>query len=206
MKGSLICCLLLFSLGLNAQKKMYKNVLGDHIELIQVDATNSYIVEVETSNNNEISILAEMEGEYSQDLGLDVLTNGNTLLVETGFTPNFENPNDKLSAHKVISIAIRIKIPRQKKLEVFGTNARVVVEGTYKNVDVSLSDGACLLKNLKADAKVKTQSGNITIVAKSAEIKTHNKYGSISTNPIPIGVSSFMLETITGNIVLSKTE
>ena len=206
MKGSLICCLLLFSLGLNAQKKMYKNVLGDHIELIQVDATNSYIVEVETSNNNEISILAEMEGEYSQDLGLDVLTNGNTLLVETGFTPNFENPNDKLSAHKVISIAIRITMPRQKKLEVFGTNARVVVEGTYKNVDVSLSDGACLLKNLKADAKVKTQSGNITIFAKSAEIKTHNKYGNVSTNPIPLGISSFMLETITGNIVLSKTE
>ncbi|CAN0604957.1 unnamed protein product, partial [Ectocarpus sp. 12 AP-2014] len=163
LKGFIISCLLLCSFAVNAQKKVYKNVLDDHIELIQVDATNCFIVEVETSNDNQITVQTEIEGEYSQDLGIEVFTNGNTLLLDTGFTPNFKNPNDKLSAHKVISIAIKIIMPIQKKLEVFGTNARVVVEGAYKEVNISLSDGECFLNNVLGSTKVKTQSGNISV-------------------------------------------
>ena len=140
MKGFIISCLLLCFFAVNAQKKVYKSVLDDHIELIQVDATNCFIVEVETSNDNQITVQTEIEGEYSQDLGIEVFTNGNTLLIDAGFNPNFKNPNDKLSAHKVISIAIKIIMPIQKKLEVFGTNARVVLEGAYKEVNISLSD------------------------------------------------------------------
>ncbi|MBU2900841.1 hypothetical protein [Maribacter dokdonensis] len=206
MKGFIISCLLLYSFAVNAQKKVYKSVLDDHIELIQVDATNCFIVEVETSNDNQITVQTEIEGEYSQYLEIEVFTNGNTLLIDTGFTPNFKNPNDKLSAHKVISIAIKIIMPIQKKLEVFGTNARVVVEGTYKEVNISLSDGACFLNNVLGSTKVKTQSGNISVVAKAADITTVSKYGDVSRNPIPFGTSSFLLETITGNILLSKTE
>lgn len=65
---------------------------------------------------------------------------------------------------------------------------------------------ACFLNNVLGSTKVKTQSGNISVVAKAADITTASKYGDVSRNPIPFGTSSFLLETITGNILLSKTE
>ncbi|MGB2760726.1 MAG: hypothetical protein WBC58_12275 [Maribacter stanieri] len=206
MKKCLLYFLLLLCLGLNAQKKIYNKILADHIGLIQIDATNCYVVEVHTSLGNEISVEAEIEGEYSQDLGLEVATNGNTLIIETGFTPSFENPNDKLSAHKVISILLRLNMPVHKKLEIFGTNSRVVIDGVYKELNVSLSDGTCLLNNVDADATVKSQSGNIKVVSESAQINATSKYGKVSFNSIPYGTSTYKLETVTGNIDLSKTE
>ena len=198
--------MLLFSIGLSAQKKMYENVLADDISLIQVDATNCFIVEVQTGKSNEISIVAEMEGEYSQDLDLEVSTNGATLFVETGFTPNFENPNDKLSAHKVVSISLKLKIPSYKNLEIYGTNTRVELEGGYDKLHVSLSDGTCVLNNIEAEAEIKSQSGNIKVFSAAAAISATSKYGGVSTNLIPKGNSTFTLETVTGNIDLTKTE
>lgn len=193
-------------MGLNAQKKIYNKILAEHIGLIQVDATNCFIVEVHTIEGGEISVEAEIEGEYSQDLGLEIVTNGNTLVIETGFTPSFENPNDKLSAHKVISILLRLNMPLHKKLEIFGTNSRVVIDGVYKELHVSLSDGTCLLNNVDADATVKSQSGNIKVVSTAAQINAISKYGTVSFNSIPYGTSTYKLETVTGNIDLSKTE
>jgi len=206
LKDYLSCILFLFCIALNAQKKVYKNFLADHIELIQVDATNSFLVEVETSESSEIVIETQMEGEYSQDLGLEVIIDGNTLLVESGFTPNFENPNDKLSAHKVVSISVLMKIPLHKKLEIFGTNSRVVVGGEFEEIDISLSDGACVLIDVIADITVKSQSGNIKVMSKAAKITAISKYGTISSNPIPLGTSIYKLQTVTGNIDFSKTE
>ncbi|MDF4220455.1 hypothetical protein PXC01_02580 [Maribacter sp. M208] len=206
MKGSLLYFMLLLSFGLCAQKKVYKNVLADNIGLIQVDATNCFIVEIHTGNSNRVSIEAEMEGEYSKDLELEVSTNGNTLIVDTVFAPNFKNPNDKLSAHKVISIALRLTLPSYKNLEIFGTNTRVVLDGTYKDLQVSLADGNCMLNNIIANAEIKTQSGNIKVYSTGATIDAISKYGVVSSNKIPKGNSSLKLQTVTGNIDLFKTE
>lgn len=185
---------------------MYNKILAAHIGFIQVDATNCFIVEVQTNKGNEITIEAEMEGEYSQDLDLEVSTNGTTLIVETGFSPSFENPNDKLSAHKVVSILLKLNIPQHKQLEIFGTNSRVVVEGVFKELNISLSDGACVLNKVEANAKVKSQSGHIEIISGGAQISAESKYGTVSSNKIPYGNSIFKLQTVTGNIDLSKTE
>ena len=81
-----------------------------------MNAANCFKVEFHTGDGNEINIEAEIEGEYSQDLDLKVNTNGTTVLIEAGFAPSFENPNDKLSAHKVVSILLKITIPYFKKL------------------------------------------------------------------------------------------
>ncbi|WP_405412136.1 hypothetical protein [Maribacter sp. Asnod1-A12] len=206
MKAKIFCFLLVLCSGLQAQKKRHNQVLASNIDLIQIDAANCFIVEVNTVVGNEINVEAEMEGEYSQDLDLEVVTNGTTLLIKAGFTPNFENPNDKLSAHKVISILLRLTMPLHKKVEVFGTNSRVNIEGEYKELNITLSDGACLLKNVQAKANVKTQSGSVKVISNAANVKAISKYGTVSANPIPIGHSTFKVQTVTGNIDLSKTE
>ncbi|WP_051941917.1 DUF4097 family beta strand repeat-containing protein [Maribacter forsetii] len=185
---------------------MYRNILAGHISLIQVDATNCFVVEVNTSKGDEISIEAEMEGEYSKDLELEVSTNGSTLIVDTGFAPNFKNPNDKLSAHKVVSILLRLTVPSYKNLDIYGTNVRVVLDGNYNELQVSLADGTCVLNSVVGDADIKTQSGNIKVYSTAAAIDATSKYGAVSINRIPAGNSSFKLQTVTGNIDLFKTE
>ncbi len=206
MKSCFVYCLLLVSFGLKAQKKLQKTIFADNISLVQVNTANCFEVEIHTSQGDDVIIEAEMEGEYSQDLDLEVNTNGSTLIIEAGFTPSFENPNDKLSAHKVVSILLKLTIPFYKNVEIYGTNSRVVIEGKYKELNISLSDGACELKSIMGNASVKTQSGFINVFAESAHIDAKSKYGKVSFNPIPEGFSIYRLQTVTGNIQLSKTE
>tara|TARA_R110002051_G_scaffold45660_3_gene92081 strand:+ start:349 stop:939 length:591 start_codon:yes stop_codon:yes gene_type:complete len=196
----------LLSFSLKGQKNLYRTIIANDISFVQVNAANFFKVEFHTVEGNEITIEAEMEGEYSQDLDIEVNTNGNTLLIAAGFAPSFENPNDKLSAHKVVSILLKLTIPNFKKVEVYGTNSRVVLEGKYKELDVSLSDGECELHNIVGNANVKTQSGSISVFAKSVQINANSKYGKVSFNPIPEGLFIYKLQTMTGNIELSKTE
>lgn len=196
----------MLSFSLKGQRKLYRAISANDISLIQVNAANCFKVEFHTGDGNEITIDAEMEGEYSQDLGLEVKTSGSTVLIDAGFAPSFENPNDKLSAHKVVSIVLRLTIPYFKKVEVYGTNSRVVLDGKYKELNISLSDGECELYNIVGNANVKTQSGSIRVFANSAQINAKSKYGKVSYNPIPEGLFIYKLQTVTGNIELSKTK
>lgn len=198
--------ILFIAFGATAQKRVKKVVLDQSIKAIQIDATNCYVIMLHTSKDNTVEVDARMDGEYSDDLELTMTETGNTLVLGAGFQPIFINPNDKLSAHKVVSIALDIVVPMWKNVEVYGTNARVVVYGDYNNLDVVLSDGTCVLNNVSQNVEVKTQSGNIVVNADKAEIIARTKYGELSNNPISGGLNRYTLHSVTGNIELHKTE
>jgi hypothetical protein len=174
--------------------------------LIQINTANCFEVNLNTRSGKEVTVEAEMEGEYSKDLDLEISTSGSTLLIEANFVPNFENPNDKLSAHKVVSILLDVTLPSSKNVKVYGTNSRVLAKGKYKELEVTLSDGTCELHNVFGEVQIKTQSGTIIVLAKAAAINAVSKYGTVEFNPIPNGISIYKLQTVTGNIELSKTE
>src|SRR5680860_651094 len=110
---------------LYAQKIVKKTIINPKIEAITLDVTNSFELSVETAPGNEIMVEAAIDGEYSNDLLVNVKESGNTLLVNTEFQPNFKKPNDKLSAHKVISIALKVLLPERKRVTIFGTGCNV---------------------------------------------------------------------------------
>lgn len=181
-------------------------ISSKNINLIQVNTANCFEVELKTGSQNKIEITADIEGEYVSDLNLKAVTAGATLLVEAGFSPNFQNPNDKLSAHKVVSIILYITVPNYSNVDLYGTNSNVFVNGEFSKMSVALSDGACELINVLGSVFVRTQSGAIKVFSNAADIKTKSKYGNIDFNKIPFGPSKYQLETVTGNIELSKTE
>lgn len=189
-----------------AQKRVEKTMLDASITAIQIDANSCFQVLLRTVGSDEISIEAQMDGEYSNDLDLTVAEQGNTLLISAGFRPEFKNHNDKLSAHKVVSIALNISIPEWKNVTLFGTNTIVIADGNYTKLHISLADGSCELTNIAKVATVKTQSGNIIVHEKAAQIRAESKYGSVSNNPIPKGLNEYKLNTVTGYIRLNKTE
>lgn len=174
--------------------------------MVQVNTANCFKVLLQTTEEQEINAIANIEGEYVDNLNIEAVSKGSTIFIDAGFSPNFHNPNDKLSAHKVVSITLSVSVPKYRNVAVYGTSSRLLVNGSYEGLNVSLSDGACELNNVLGDIKVKTQSGNIKVWSNTANISAVAKYGHVGSNEIPTGNSTYDLQTVTGNIELIKTE
>lgn len=188
------------------QKAIRKTIVNPENQYVQVDAKNCYLVLLETSKNKELVVEANIEGEYQKDLVVKIEEDGSNVLVSTSFLPNFIAPNDKLSAHKFISIALKITIPEYCVVNVFGTNSKVEATGTYRNLKVSLDTGDCVLKNVIEEAQVKTQKGTITVRTNEGKIDATSVYGVVKLSNIPEGNSRYKLSSVEGNIYVKKTE
>lgn len=207
MKAFHCFLVLLFTLQFaNAQKVIKKSIVNSTISHIQIDADNCFEIDLATSDSDEMIIEAKIDGEYEKDLLLSVSEKGSTIMISTGFQPNFVNPNDKLSAHKVVSIALKVRLPKQKEVHVFGTNCNVAVRGSYKFLKVSLNDGRCDLIDIVEAVEVTTQSGQIAVNYSDAIINASSKYGQVIGKASEKGNSIFNLSTVTGDILLKRVE
>ncbi|GMN09711.1 hypothetical protein MTsPCn9_17540 [Croceitalea sp. MTPC9] len=207
MKASyLLIFIFLFPQFLVGQKVVEKAILNPDQQYIQLDTKNCYLVELSTSKNKELRIEAYIEGEYTKDLVVRLEEDGSNVLVSVDFLPNFVAPNDKLSAHKVISIALKLAIPEFCDVTVFGTNSKVVAEGRYRNLKISLANGDCLLKDVSENVEVKTQKGNINVMANKGAIEAKSTYGSVKMFKLAEGDSTYKLVSVEGNIYVNKTE
>lgn len=189
-----------------AQKTIKKSIINPKIEGITLDVTNSFELSVDTGPGNEILVEAAIDGEYSNDILVNVKESGHTLLINTEFQPNFKKPNDKLGAHKVISIALKVSVPERKGVTIFGTGCNVTAKGSYAKLKITLSDGRCYLESISGTVVVATQSGTISILAGNAEIKAKSKYGKVRRNQIPSGDTFYDVSSVTGDILLDKIE
>lgn len=110
---------------------------------------------------------------------------GSSLEISAGFHPNFIQPKDKLSVHKVISISFQVHIPKNMAICIIGTSTNVFANGEYANLQVLLEDGSYNLDAIHGTTKVLTRSGDIHVRTKGATFMTKNSYGSIEKETIP---------------------
>lgn len=191
---------------LHSQKLVKKALVNPQIQFIQIDSKFCYQVNLITSRTDEVVVEASMEGEYSKDLVITIEEQGMNMQVSARFQPNFTNPNDKLSAHKVISIALDVKLPEYKNVFIYGTNSNVRANGKYKKLKVKLSDGRCHLNNVIENVEVNTQKGDIFLITSSGSVVAKSTYGKVFKEDIPFGDNQFVLNTIEGEIRLKKTK
>ena len=204
-----VVLLIVFGLFLQhvaGQKVIKKSLLNTNTSHIQIDTNNFFEVIVNTSPAHEIVLEAFIDGEYQKDLGLEIEEYGNTVMVSAAFQPHFSFPNDKLSAHKVISISLHVQIPEFKEVHLFGTSSNITVEGHYKNLKVSLDDGRCIIKEVGENVVAITQSGAISLEIGSGKIIADSKYGTIDQEDIPDGNDQYALHSATGNISIKKSK
>lgn len=207
MKTSLLLIFLfIFSQSMHSQKLVKKIITNSNKQYVKIDSKNCFQVNIKTSSSKELQVKASIEGEYLKNLVVKIEENGSDVLVSAGFLPNFKSPNDKLSAHKVISIALDIHIPEHSHVQIFGTNSNILAQGKYKFLSVSLSDGNCTLNDVSENVEVKTQSGNIIVFAHSGLFNSRSIYGKVNDNNLPKGSSKYILNSIEGDIQISKTE
>ncbi len=192
--------------SLTAQKLVKKTLLKDNISKIQIDVGNCFEIDLATSDLQELIIEAQIDGEYKKDLLLNVTEQGSTIGISAAFQPNFINPNDKLSAHKVISIALKVLLPEHKTVHVFGTHCNVSATGVYELLNISLNDGRCDLVGVSENVEVVTQSGPISAFYEKAKVTAKSKYGKIIGPDSNSGNGQYDLRTVTGNILLKRVE
>jgi hypothetical protein len=198
---------LLFTLNsLIAQKVVKKSIVDSAITSFQIDVSNCFQVQINTGDSDEIIVKATIDGEYKKDLVLNVREEGKSVFVNAGFRQDFENPNDKLSAHKVVSIALDIQLPEYINVRIFGTSANVTNTAVYEDLKITLNDGTTYLNQVEGKVEVTSQSGNIFVESESAEIYSKSKYGVIDGELIPTGNNKYVLNTVTGNIRLKRIE
>jgi len=207
MKTSLLFIFIfIFCQSIHSQKLVKKIIANSNKQYVKIDSKNCFQVNIKTSSSKELQVKASIEGEYLKNLVVKIEENGSDVIVSTGFLPNFKSPNDKLSAHKVISIALDITIPEYSHVQLYGTNSNILAKGKYKFLSVSLSDGNCILNNVSENVEVKTQSGNIVVFAQSGLFNSKSIYGKVNDNNLPKGNSKYLLNSIEGDIQISKTE
>jgi hypothetical protein len=202
----LLISVFLFAQFLTGQKLIRKTIINPENQSIQVDTKNCFQVLLETSKEKELKVAATIEGEYQKDLVVKIEEDGLNVLVSTDFLPNFKAPNDKLSVHKVISIALKITIPENCSVNVFGTNSTVLASGIYRKLKISLATGDCTLNSVTETVEVKTQKGTINVVTNEGKIDAKSVYGKVNLAKIPEGNSSYKLASVEGNIYVNKTE
>lgn len=206
MRLVVVVVLLMGSCILKAQKMVVKTLENPAVSFITINGNNCYALDLQTVDISRITVAAAIDGEYFEDLLVNVEQEGAAVWVNTGFQPNFTIPNDKLSAHKVISISLKISIPENLNVRVYGSSTNVGVRGQYADLKISLADGTCTLHGRGEQVEINTQSGNIEVFTTKAQILATTKYGEIKREPFATGDDQFTLKTVTGNINIRKTE
>ena len=194
-----------FSLGiLQGQKLVKRTVLGSRADFYEIDAGDCYRISLRTGTSDQVEVRAQMDGEYAQDLMLHVEEKGGTISIRADFLPAFVNPNDKLSAHKVVSISLEISLPVQKRVRLRGTDCHVWATGDYELLEIDLDRGSCHLEALTKSVRAKTLRGDIWLTTERGDIRAHSDYGRVHGEEIPWGDADFMLHSQRGDIHIQK--
>lgn len=186
-----------------AQKVLTKTLLNPGISSISIDGDLCYEVILETDDSREVTVEARMEGEYGKDLLVLFRESGSTLFVATGLRPEFELPNDKLGAHKVISVRMKVTVPRGESVMLNAQTCQVVTSGHYQDLKIAFNDGSCHLGHTALNSEVRTASAPIHASLCRGDVEARSAYGEVFLQPVPSGDHHLLLLSTRGNITVS---
>lgn len=195
----LLCCVVL-----SAQRKIEKIITGTNLTTIQVDARNCFTLKIGTHSLPKVVIETSIEGEYKDEIIVSVFQEDEILIINPGLQSLFKIPNDKLGAHKVISIYLNILVPDNFKVDVLGGTTKTEVSGNIKALKVVLDGGSCNIKEFMGNAFVTTQKGDIFLETMGAQIDSESRYGTVTNQNIGTGNFKITLKSISGDIFITK--
>lgn len=201
-----ILLLLIAITSVCAQKSTEKIWNADVINTIVIDGENVFNITVSNSPSNTILLKVKIEGEHANQLVMvDSIVN-KQLYISSSFQPLFVKDNDKLSAHKVMSVEYQLLVPKNIKLEIKSNIGSVDLVGTYPSVFIELNQGNCNLKQFLGNAYINTVNGDINIETDHAKVEAFTKTGQITLTQFKFLKFNLNCHTINGDIKITKTE
>lgn len=183
-----------------AQRHLQKTYLDPAVNAIIISGEQCFQVMVDTSPTQEVTVEADMEGEYQNDVFIQMETLGNTLRIGTDYAPNFERPNDKLSAHKVLSVKLKILLPEHLKVSLVAGDCQVKASGNYRELSVKIAGGGCTLQGRAYRTDIDTISGFIFAVIQEGQISAQSGYGEVYLGSVPDGPDRYTFKSVRGSI------
>ncbi len=206
MKPSFCIVILFLSIQLHSQKTIEKTIDAQNISFIMVEGNEMFKIKLNTSRTEKIILKTKIEGEYSEDMVVLANIEGDSVIVSSAFQPLFVNHNDKLSAHKVISIEIELIVPENRKVYIESNTASAEIDGDYDFLTAELSQGNCDLNIYDSNAIVNTVNGEIELNTNFADVEAFSKTGTVAREQLTLGSNQISLNSVNGNISIIKTK
>ncbi|WP_223032520.1 DUF4097 family beta strand repeat-containing protein [Hanstruepera marina] len=199
--------LFLFLSGhLFAQKIIQEQIDASQITTVSISGDGMFKINISTQKTNVADVTLNIEGENFEQVILQAYRKHDTLFLGSAYQPLFTPPDDKLSAHKKISIELTMVIPEHLAVDTSSDIASVFVNGIYENLIAQLLNGHFNATAFSGNLLVNTLHGNIDVNTNAAELNLKSKNGSIKQQTINNGINKITLHTVNGNISVTKTQ
>ncbi len=206
MKYIFYFVLMIFSIGINAQKVVENTIDAKNISTVVIEGDDMFRIKLTSKPVKTITLKTKSEGEYSEDVVVLSSVKEDSLIISSVFQPLFVSYNDKLSAHKVLSIETELIIPENCTVYLKSKIASAEVAGAYKTLTIELSQGNCSLISFRGNALVNTIDGQIILNTNYATIETYTRTGTITREEITSGNNKIKLNSVNGNISVTNTK
>ena len=124
-----IIAILFISSEIYPQKIVQKQWAASAVDTILIASDEIYRVRISSAPAEIITLAASVEGELYESVIVKEFISGGTLRIDTGFSPYFSPKNDKLAAHKVMSVEMSLIVPKHIAVVVHSKMASVVATG-----------------------------------------------------------------------------
>lgn len=196
---------MLLAVSVFGQKGMQRIMDASKISAIDIAGNTMFKIIISTKPVQTIALDLQVQGENNEQIVLQTRQENDTLFIGSAYQPLFLKPDDKLAAHKKISIELTLQIPENLTVNITSDIASVTATGQYKYMTAELLNGHFLAQQFKGSLQVDTLHGNIMLQTNAGNLEMHTKKGFIESDDIPFGIHEIMLNSVNGNITVTKT-
>lgn len=206
MKYILFLLFLVFNFYSHAQHITQKTFSKEAISSISIHGEYVFKITVDAKPVSEITVRSRVEGENNENIVLITEAKNNHLYIAVKQQPLFVDANDKLSAHKVISVEINVVIPGHLSMGIDLYESDLIVKGAYDKVRVHSDTGNCIFTAFQGSARIDTRNGNVAMQTNHAKVSAASKNGYIKKEEIDAGNQEVLIKTINGNVTITKSQ
>lgn len=181
-------CYLLFCSLLFGQTQQRKTWDASTIESIHLDFPWASSIAINTHNDSVIEAHYQTEGEYQDLYLLKSSIVGVHFYLEEYQRPNWNNPGDKLSAHKVVANMISLTIPEGLYLLLSAKETQLNCSGDYANLKIRMEHGAAIFDVKNPKGSIQSLSADLHFYGLASQqlpknIRVNTTLGNIVVHP-----------------------
>ncbi|MBW2960323.1 DUF4097 family beta strand repeat-containing protein [Mesonia aestuariivivens] len=191
----------------NAQREALKTFSAKGLQKIEFAADEIFKIEVKTIPAvKQVQIFTFSEGEYFNDIAVIVKRDLKTLKIASTYKERLTSGYDKLSAHKVYAVNLKIILPEGLKFMVISNIANVYAAGKFEHFEAELKSGDVQLKAFTGKALINTFTGNVHIETTQANLEANTNHGQLYMSPSLDFGNLIEVKSIYGDIEVRKIQ
>ncbi len=207
MKCIFFIIMVVISYSTFAQKNSEKKIAAEGIQKIEIISDDIFQINIISKAVEEITLNSKIQGEHFENIVVSTSIENGVFIIKTSYSPFYKPDNDKLAAHKLISVEVDLIIPINLEIYIKSQIASVNASGTFKNIEVGLENGNCTIDNFLGNANLQTKNGFINVLSKpNVSGRIISKHGNVKNKLPKIGKYLIKAESITGSILLQQTK